>query len=273
MKLIAHQNGERPVMATVVNDVAVPFADLEEFWADPQRGLAAAARSDSTGEPIANLIQVPPLPDTARVICAGLNYAAHAAEANVELPKQPDIFGRWRSTLVVDGHPVPIPPRDEYFDWEGELAIVVGQELRDVTPEAAHAGFLGYSCFNDLSARKYQMGSDRWTLGKNADDSGPLGPWIVTSDEIPDPGHLRIQTHVNGEPMQDGNTANLIFSGAQIAAYASGVMTLKPGDLIVTGTPEGIGATRQPPKFLRPGDTVTVDIEGIGRLTTPIVRR
>jgi 2-keto-4-pentenoate hydratase/2-oxohepta-3-ene-1,7-dioic acid hydratase in catechol pathway len=115
----------------------------------------------------------------------------------------------------------------------------------------SQAGFLGYACFNDLSARGFQLASDRWTLGKNADDSGPLGPWIVTADEIPDPGHLRIQTRVNGNTVQDGNTSDLIFSGAQIAAYASGVMTLKPGDLIATGTPDGIGATRTPPVFLQ----------------------
>jgi 2-keto-4-pentenoate hydratase/2-oxohepta-3-ene-1,7-dioic acid hydratase in catechol pathway len=145
--------------------------------------------------------------------------------------------------------------------------------LRDATPEAAQAGFLGYACFNDLSARGFQRASDRWTLGKNADDSGPLGPWIVTADEIPDPGHLRIQTRVNGTTVQDGNTSDLIFSGAQIAAYASGVMTLKPGDLIATGTPDGIGATRTPPMFLHPGDVVEVEVERIGRITTPIVQR
>jgi 2-keto-4-pentenoate hydratase/2-oxohepta-3-ene-1,7-dioic acid hydratase in catechol pathway len=273
VKLIAYQNGDQRFMASVVGDLALPFAHLEDFWADPQQSLLAAAQARSGGEPIANLVHVPPLPDTARVICAGLNYAAHAAEANFELPKQPDIFGRWRSTLAVDGQPVPLPPRDDHFDWEGELAVVVGKELRDVTPEAAQAGFLGYSCFNDLSARTFQMGSARWTLGKNADDSGPLGPWIVTADEIPDPDHLRIQTRVNGDTVQDGNTTNLIFSGAQIAAYASGVMTLRPGDLIATGTPDGIGATRKPPMFLHPGDKVEVEIERIGRITNPIVQR
>ena len=273
MKLIAYQNGDGRIMASVLENMALPFSDLRDFWADPQQGVLDAANVRSGGEPLASLVQIPPLPDTARVICAGLNYAAHAGKAHVERPEQPDIFARWRSTLAVDGQPVPVPPGDEYFDWEGELAVVIGKELRDVTPEAAQAAFLGYSCFNDLSARKFQMGSPRWTLGKNADDSGPLGPWIVTADEIPDPHQLRIQTRVHGNTVQDGNTANLIFSGAQIAAYASGAMTLKPGDLIATGTPEGIGATRTPPMFLHPGDTVTVEIERIGRITNPIVQR
>jgi 2-keto-4-pentenoate hydratase/2-oxohepta-3-ene-1,7-dioic acid hydratase in catechol pathway len=273
MKLIAYQKGEDRIMARVAGDKALPFASLEDFWADPQRSLLAAAQARSAGELISKLVQVPPLPDTARVLCAGLNYAAHVQEAHLNTPKQPDIFGRWRSTLAVDGQSVPISPRDDCFDWEGELAVIVGEELRDVTAEAGQAGFLGYACFNDLSARKFQMGSDRWTLGKNTDNSGPLGPWIVTADEIPDPNRLRIQTKVNGNTVQDGNTSNLIFSGAQIAAYASGAMTLKPGDLIATGTPEGVGATRNPPIFLRPGDTVTVEIEGIGRITNLIVQR
>jgi 2-keto-4-pentenoate hydratase/2-oxohepta-3-ene-1,7-dioic acid hydratase in catechol pathway len=273
MKLIAYQKGERRIMAKVLGDKALPVADLDEFWASPQQSLMAAAQARSGGVPIANLVQVPPLPDTARVLCAGLNYVSHAQEAHFKVPEQPDIFARWRSTLAVDGQSVPIPPRDDYLDWEGELAVVVGKELRDVTPEAAQAGFLGYACFNDLSARKFQMASERWTLGKNTDSSGPLGPWIVTADEIPDPGRLRIQTRVNGNTVQDGNTANLIFSGAKIAAYASGAMTLKPGDLIATGTPEGVGATRKPPMFLHPGDTVEVEIERIGRITNRIVQR
>jgi 2-keto-4-pentenoate hydratase/2-oxohepta-3-ene-1,7-dioic acid hydratase in catechol pathway len=271
VKLIAYQNGDGRVMASVVDNLALPFANLEDFWADPQQGLSAAAKARSGGEPIASLVQVPPLPDTARVICAGLNYAAHAEEAHMDRPEVPDVFGRWRSTLAVDGQAVPVPPKDDAFDWEGELAVVIGKELRDVTPEAAQEAFLGYACFNDLSARKFQMGTPRWTLGKNADNSGPLGPWIVTADEIPDSGQLRIHTSVNGDAVQDGNTSNLIFSGAEIAAYASGVMTLKPGDLIATGTLEGIGAARTPPMFLHPGDIVTVEIEGIGRITTPIV--
>jgi 2-keto-4-pentenoate hydratase/2-oxohepta-3-ene-1,7-dioic acid hydratase in catechol pathway len=273
MKLIAYQRGADRIMARVLDNRALPFATLEDFWADPEQSLSAAAQTRSGGESISDLVQVPPLPDTARVLCAGLNYAAHAAEAHFKLPEHPDIFARWRSTLAVDGQAVPVPPREDCLDWEGELAVIVGKELRDVTPEAARAGFLGYACFNDLSARKFQMASDRWTLGKNTDNSGPLGPWIVTADEIPDPDQLRIQTHVNGNIVQDGNTSNLIFSGANIAAYASGAMTLKPGDLIATGTPDGVGATRKPPMFLHAGDTVTVEIERIGRITNLIVQR
>jgi 2-keto-4-pentenoate hydratase/2-oxohepta-3-ene-1,7-dioic acid hydratase in catechol pathway len=185
MKLIAYQKDDRRIMARVLDHKAMPFASLDDFWANPQQSLLAAAKAQSGVEPIADLVQVPPLPDTARVICAGLNYLAHAQEAHLKVPAQPDIFARWRSTLAVTGQAIPIPPRDNNFDWEGELAVVIGEELRDVTPEAAQAGFLGYACFNDLSARKFQMASDRWTLGKNTDSSGPLGPWIVTKSPIP----------------------------------------------------------------------------------------
>ena len=273
MKLIAYQKGNDRVMARVFDKKALPIAKLEDFWANPQQNLLAAAQVRSAGEALANLIQVPPLPDTARILCAGMNYLAHAQETQLKVPEQPDIFARWRSTLSVDGQSVPIPPRDDHFDWEGELAVVVGTELRDVTPEMAKAGILGYACFNDLSARKFQMASERWTLGKNADSSGPFGPWIVTADEIPDPGRLHLQTRVNGNIVQDGNTSGLIFSGAEIAAYASGAMTLKPGDVIATGTPEGVGVARKPPLFLHDGDVVEVEIERIGRIANRIVQR
>ena len=273
MKLIAYQDGDDRIMARVLDGNALPFAKLEDFWANPQQSLLAAAQTSTGGESLVNLTQVPPLPDTARVLCAGMNYLAHAKETQFKVPEQPDIFARWRSTLSVDGQSVPIPPRDDHFDWEGELAVIVGAELRDVTPEVAKAGFLGYACFNDLSARKFQMASERWTLGKNADGSGPLGPWIVTADEIPDPDGLRIQTRVNGNTVQDDNTSNLIFSGAKIAAYASGAMTLKPGDLIATGTPQGVGLARNPPMFLHHGDVVEVEIERIGRIANRIIQR
>src|SRR5258706_8627717 len=137
MKLIAYQKGDGRIMARVLDNKALQFADLEEFWADPQQSLLAAAQARSEEEPIANLVQVPPLPDAARVLCAGLNYLAHAQEAHFKVPEQPDIFARWRSTLAVDGQSIPIPPRDNNFDWEGELVVVIGKELRDVTPEAA----------------------------------------------------------------------------------------------------------------------------------------
>ena len=144
MKLIAYQKGDDRIMARVLDQKALPVAKFEDFWANPQQNLLAAAQMRSGGESLATLIQVPPLPDTARILCAGMNYLSHAQEAQLKVPEQPDIFARWRSTLSVDGQSIPIPPRDDHFDWEGELAVVVGTELRDVTPEVAKAGILGY---------------------------------------------------------------------------------------------------------------------------------
>src|SRR6202167_5912695 len=198
MKLIAYQKGARRIIARALDNKALPYANLDEFWADPQQSLVAAAQARSGGEARADLGPVPPLADTARVLCARPNYLAHAREAHFKVREQPDMGARWRSTLAVDGQSIPIPPRDNNFDWEGELAVVIGKELRDVTPEAAQAGFLDYACFIDLSARKFQMASDPWALGKNTDSSGPLGPWIVTADEIPNPDPPRIQNPRNG---------------------------------------------------------------------------
>src|SRR5262249_51935543 len=180
-------------------------------------------------------------------------------------------WGGGPSRLRVSGPPVPVPPREDHLDWEGELAAVLGRHLRDATVEQAREAIFGYSCFNDLTARGFQRASRQWTLGKNADHSAPIGPWLVTADEIPAPDRLRILTRVNGEVVQDGSTGDQIFSAAEIAAYASGCMTLRPGDVIATGTPAGVGFTRQPPRYLRPGDTVEVEIDQIGRLVTPII--
>jgi 2,4-diketo-3-deoxy-L-fuconate hydrolase len=244
---------------------------VDEFWSAPPVGLAAARHAMPSSVTLDQVEQLPPVPLTAHVLCAGRNYAAHAAEANLRLPKRPDLFGRWPSTLSVSGRPVPVPPREQRLDWEGELAFVLGSCLRDATVDCAEAAILGYLCFNDLTARDYQRAGNQWTLGKNADFSAPIGPWLVTADEIAEPGQLRIVTRVNGEVVQDGSTADMVFSPSEIAAYASGALTLRPGDVIATGTPDGVGFTRQPPRFLHPGDTVEVEIEHIGCLVTPII--
>lgn len=258
-------------MARVMDgDRLAVVSSVDEFWSAPSVGLAAARHALPSSVTLDQVEQLPPVPPTARVLCAGRNYAAHAAEANLRVPKRPDLFGRWPSTLTVSGRPVPVPPREQRLDWEGELAFVLGSHLRDATAEQARAAILGYLCFNDLTARDYQRAGNQWTLGKNADFTAPIGPWLVTTDEVAEPVRLRIVTRVNGEVVQDGSTADMIFSAPEIAAYASGAMTLWPGDVIATGTPDGVGFTRQPPRFLHPGDTVEVEIEHIGCLVTPI---
>ncbi|MBB6375694.1 2-keto-4-pentenoate hydratase/2-oxohepta-3-ene-1,7-dioic acid hydratase in catechol pathway [Pseudonocardia eucalypti] len=191
----------------------------------------------------------------------------------IELPKVPMIFGRWESTLVVDGAPVPVPPNEPGLDWEGELAAVIGTPAFGVAESDALRHVLGYTAFNDLSARRKQLETTQFTLGKNADRSGPIGPVLVTTDELPDPAGLSLRTRVNGETVQDGNTGDMIHDLARVIAYISDTVTLLPGDVIATGTPAGVGASMDPPRFLTDGDVVEVEIEGIGVLRNPIVSR
>ncbi|HEX3605565.1 MAG TPA: fumarylacetoacetate hydrolase family protein, partial [Candidatus Dormibacteraeota bacterium] len=211
-----------------------------------------------------------PVPATAKVICAALNYASHAAETGGRVSEHPNLFARWAATLVPAGVPVPVPRTEPGLDWEVELAVVVGAPLIDVGPDEVAAGVLGYTVFNDLSARAHQQASRQWALGKNSDRSGPVGSTIVTADSL-DAAGLHLETRVNGEVMQSGSTADMIFSIAELLAYASRTITLRPGDLIATGTPPGVGFVREPPVFLVPGDVVEVEVEGIGMVRTPVV--
>ncbi|MEU9342683.1 fumarylacetoacetate hydrolase family protein [Streptomyces sp. NPDC048278] len=274
MRLIAYtENGRRHIGAVTDGKVA-PVAPLDEFYAD-----AAAALRTEPGPPallLADLEQVPPVPETARVFCVGINYHSHAGEsktlAGLDVPRVPMVFGRWASTLVTGGTPVPVPPNEPGLDWEVELAAVIGTRAWNVSPQDASAHVLGYTAFNDLSARRKQLETAQFTVGKNADRSGPIGPVLVTADEI-SPAALRVRTRVNGEVMQDGNTRDLIHDVGKIISYISDTVTLLPGDVIATGTPGGIGAGRDPQVFLRPGDVVEVEVEGIGTVRNPIVDR
>ena len=212
----------------------------------------------------------PPSPG-ARVLCVGLNYRLHAAEAGLPIPEHPAFFGRWTVSLVSGGTPVPVPLGEPGLDWEVELAAIVGRPLSRVDPETALGGVLGYAAFNDLSAREHQMHSRLWTLGKNADLSGPFSS-VVTADEVGDPrSGLRLLTRVNGEVVQDGDTKDMIFSVGEILSYLSEVMTLNPGDVITTGTPQGVGFKLTPPRYLGPGDTVEVEIDRVGAVSNPII--
>jgi 2-keto-4-pentenoate hydratase/2-oxohepta-3-ene-1,7-dioic acid hydratase in catechol pathway len=183
------------------------------------------------------------------------------------------IFGRWEQSLVVDGTPVPLPPKEDGLDWEVELAVVIGTEGWEVTRDSAYEHVLGYAAFNDLSARTKQLETAQFTLGKNADKTGPISP-VVTADEVGDIARgLRVTTEVNGEVMQDGNTKDLINDVPRIIEYITDTVTLLPGDVIATGTPGGVGAGRKPPVFLKDGDEVVVTVESVGSVRNPIVKR
>lgn len=250
------------------------LADLNEFWAAPAAAIAAADSDSVAIVPAAEVHLVPPVLPGARVICVGVNYLAHAAEGSYkdqELPPYPTVFARWSASLTVGGEPVPVPSEEEGLDWEGEIAAYVGSPLVDATPDEARAAVVGYSVFNDITARRAQKLTSQWILGKNGDNSGPLGP-IVTADVVGDlRDGLRVQTRVNGEVVQDGNTRDMIYELGEVLSLVSHSMTLRAGDLICTGTPEGVGYARTPPWLLHPGDVVEVEVERIGTISNPIV--
>jgi 2-keto-4-pentenoate hydratase/2-oxohepta-3-ene-1,7-dioic acid hydratase in catechol pathway len=273
MRLVGYRTfGGVRVAALNGNGKAADLASVDQFWAAPAR-WAGTAHGPPADLAVGQLDLAPPVRPAARVIGVGLNYRAHAAEGGFELPEYPTVFARWTPSLSVSGTPVPVPAGEPGLDWEGELAVVIGTPLREASETEARAGFLGYAVFNDLSARRAQRRGTQWTLGKNADASGPLGP-IVTADEVPgiDAG-LHLVTRVNGEIVQDTSTADMIFSPAQVASYLSRTFTLLPGDIICTGTPSGVGHARRPEWFLTPGDVVSVEIEGLGEVTNPVVAR
>jgi 2,4-didehydro-3-deoxy-L-rhamnonate hydrolase len=270
MRLVGVLMGQQRWIAVEGTSGPKLVGQVDRFYADVPAGLALAAAIRESAEPLAHWTPCPPIPETAKVLCAGLNYAAHAEESNMAAPEHPDVFGRWASTLVSPGVAVPVPAGEPGLDWEGELAAIVGQRLRNASAEEVEAAIVGYSCFNDLSARVHQLAASQWAIGKNADKSGPIGPALVTPDEVGDPYNLRLRTRVNGALVQDTKTSNMIFTAGQIGAYASECITLQPGDVIATGTPQGVGATRKPPVFLTAGHVVEVEIERIGVLVNPI---
>jgi 2-keto-4-pentenoate hydratase/2-oxohepta-3-ene-1,7-dioic acid hydratase in catechol pathway len=269
MKLVGYRTAEGGSIGRLYGESKLmPLGSLEQFWTDPAQGIL---RSSENVLDVGELSLVPPVTPAARVLCVGLNYAEHVAEGTFQRPACPAVFGRWTRSLTVSGTSAPVPAGEQGLDWEGELVAVIGRTLKGVSAADALEAVFGYAAFNDLTARRTQHSTTQWTVGKNADQSGPLSE-IVTADEVGDPGDgLRIVTRVNGEIMQDGSTADMIFGVGEILAYLSQTMTLYPGDLVVTGTPNGVGYTRTPPRFLHPGDEVTVEIERVGSVRTPIV--
>lgn len=214
-----------------------------------------------------------PLPDPEKVICVGLNYRDHAIETGAEIPTQPVIFNKFPSTIIGPGDPIVLPAVSDSVDYEAELVVVIGSTARHVTAADALQHVFGYCCGHDVSARDWQKGTPggQWLLGKTFDTFAPIGPWVVSRDEVPDSGNLRVELRINGETLQDSRTTEFIFDVPQVIAYLSQVITLRPGDLIFTGTPPGVGAARKPPRFLRAGDTCEVEIEGLGILSNPVV--
>jgi 2-keto-4-pentenoate hydratase/2-oxohepta-3-ene-1,7-dioic acid hydratase in catechol pathway len=211
-----------------------------------------------------------PIDRPGKIVCVGLNYRDHAEEQGVDLPKEPLFFAKYTTALIGPGDPIVIPPVVTQCDYEAELGVVIGERVRNVSKENALEAVRGYVCANDVSARNLQFSDGQWTRGKSPDTFCPVGP-LVPAGQIADPHALRIRAIVSGEVLQDSTTANLIFGVDEIIRHASLTSTLEPGDLILTGTPAGVGIFRDPKRLLEPGDEVTIEIEGIGELTNPVV--
>jgi 2,4-diketo-3-deoxy-L-fuconate hydrolase len=211
-----------------------------------------------------------PIERPGKIVCVGLNYRDHAEEQGADLPQAPLLFAKWTTALIGAGEPIVIPPIVTKCDYEAELGVVIGSRVKGVSKENAFEAVRGYLCANDVSARDLQFGDGQWTRGKSPDTFCPVGP-MTPRDEVPDPHALRIRAIVSGEVLQDSTTANLIFGVDDVIAYASQTTTLEPGDLILTGTPAGVGVFRDPQRLLQPGDEVTIEIEGLTSLTNPVV--
>ncbi len=271
------RNGQVGVAVKTADGVRAVFgnsaaADLDALIASGA-GLAKAAEAAAAGEAVdeASLTFLAPLVRAPKIICLGLNYKDHAAEGGFQVPEFPTIFGRFNSSLIGHGAPIIKPSNSDQLDYEGELVAVIGKGGKNISKEKAldHVG--AYSVFNDGSVRDYQLKTPQWTAGKNFDDTGAFGPWLVTPDELPAGAKgLKLETRLNGQVVQSASTSDMVFDVVETIALLSTFLTLEAGDVLVMGTPAGIGLARKPPLFMKDGDTVEVEIEKVGLLVNPI---
>ncbi len=258
-------------------DPALPGSVRQLLEAGPAALKAAGAAAAKTGAVRHRADQVkvlPPVPDPHKIVCLGLNYRDHAMETGAPIPKEPVLFSKYATALIGFDEPIVLPPVSQEVDYEAELVIVVGRRGRHLKAENAQGYVAGYTIGHDVSARDWQLKKDQrqWMVGKTFDTFAPTGPFLVTADEVPDPHALAIRLRLNGQTMQDSNTRQMIFPVGTVLAYLSQVFTLEPGDLIFTGTPPGVGIARKPPVYLKAGDVVEVEIEGLGVLRNPVVQ-
>ena len=275
MRIVGIRREAGPVEVAVLSEDATQVtvvAGLEEFWADAAGRLAAAPSGETL---LATDVEfVPPVLPGARVICIGLNYLKHVAEGSFReqgIPPYPTLFARWTASLTVGGAEVPVPSNEDGLDWEGEVVAYVGGTLVDASPDEALTAVVGYSTFNDLTSRRAQKLTSQWILGKNGDRSGPLGPMVPAAEVGDLRDGLRVVTRVNGEVVQDGRTDEMVYTVGDTLSLISHTFTLRPGDLLATGTPSGVGYAREPQWLLTPGDVVEVEVERLGVLRNPIV--
>jgi 2-keto-4-pentenoate hydratase/2-oxohepta-3-ene-1,7-dioic acid hydratase in catechol pathway len=265
---------DRVVLASELGvGVASTMADFLGEWPTSNDALRSAWSERSTaGTPLSALKLMAPVPRPGKIACAGVNYRAHASEQNRPAPDHPVIFAKFATAVVGHGADIRWSPQlTQAVDFEAELAVVIGTTCRRVDTEFALDYVAGYTCMNDVSARDLQYSDRQFVRAKSLDTFGPMGPWLVTADEIPDPQTLRIECRVNGKVMQDSNTSDMVFGVAQLVSFCCQAFTLEPGDIIATGTPGGVGWFREPKEMLKHGDEVVVQIERVGRLVNRCV--
>ncbi|WP_431236190.1 fumarylacetoacetate hydrolase family protein (plasmid) [Mycolicibacterium psychrotolerans] len=282
MKLLTYKHGGRISFGAVSGDGVVDGPALLDGRADSIRaaldkGLLEELQQLSTGAPIDVSLQdieyLPPILDPTKILCVGVNYADHRTESGyADTPLHPTIFSRFPDTHVGHRHVVVHPPNTTQLDYEGEVAIVIGRHVNRIDSEAdTRTAIAGLSCYNDLSARDWQLHNSQWLPGKNFRGVGSFGPWLVTTDEFADFSALRLTTRVDGEVRQDAKLADLIFDFTDILRYITGFTDLAPGDVVVTGTPGGVGFAANPPLFLVPGSVTEVEVSGVGVLRNKII--
>jgi 2-keto-4-pentenoate hydratase/2-oxohepta-3-ene-1,7-dioic acid hydratase in catechol pathway len=290
MRILTYEHEGSDVLGLLVNDSvfnlsesaaatgkrSLAFSSLESLLDSGEaalRGVESIAADIVAGQspqmravPLSKVRLCAPLRRPSKIVAIGLNYMDHASEAGFELPSEPLLFAKFPSSITGPHDLIVLPEGDPQVDFEAEMAVVIGRQARHVQPSDALACVAGFMVLNDVSARRFQFGDKQWTRGKSCDTFCPIGPWLTTRAEVPDPQGLRVVTSVNGEVLQDSNTRNLIFRVPELISYISRTITLEPGDIIATGTPPGVGAFRNPPRFLRPGDLVETEVEKLGVL-------
>jgi len=274
MRLVSFRHADVSKFGALVDGGIVDFSARwpslrDAIAAKALPSLAAAAKSDKPDIALADVELLPTIPNPEKILCIGLNYASHVGEVGRQLPTVPSVFSRLHNTLVPQGGKIVRPSASTNFDFEGELAVIIGERCRHVPRGRALSVVAGYTCFLDVSVRDFQKHSV--TAGKNFPATGPLGPWMVTTDVIPDPQALTLVTRLNGAEVQRDTTDHMIFDVATIIEYLSTVTWLEPGDVIATGTPDGVGLGRKPPLWMKGGDKLEVEISGIGALQVDVV--
>ncbi len=277
MRLVTMRLPDGETRAGVVDGDEVtelPYVDVGALLADEPDPRRVRPEADARHYPLDAVALAPPVPRPAKIVCVGMNYASHARELGMAVPSYPMLFAKFARTLTGPRDRIVLPAVSNEMDWEVELGVVIGRPVRHANPSEAASAIAGYTVVNDVSARDWQRRTSEFLQGKAFESTTPVGPALVTPDELPggSAGNLKLRCEVDGELRQEGSTSDMIFPPADLVAYVSQIVTLEPGDLLVTGTPPGVGAARRPPVWLQPGQTVRSVVDGLGELVNQCVR-